>query len=170
MNTWTKETDKIFLEMWGKSSPDEIAVVVNNWHRDKSLSKGDGLSTRTTARGVMYHALKFGLVSLEEVSAFDKQQKSERAKRGHISNKISQIILQRDNNQCLLCGTKENLTATHIMPVSRGGNSEIENLQTLCVICRKNVHGSEVDFRKPYVKEWCSHCGREHYKNTEQQI
>jgi hypothetical protein len=170
MNTWTKETDKILLEMWGKSGPDEIAVAVSNWHRDNSLSKGGGHSPITTARGVMYHALKFGLVSSEEVSAFDKQQNSERAKRGYVSNEISRAVLQRDNNQCLLCGSKDNLAVTHIVPVSRGGNSKIDNLQTLCVSCRKDVHGSEVDFRKPYVKEWCNHCGREHYKNIESQL
>ena len=168
MNTWTKETDKIFLELWGKSPLDEIARAVSNWHQDNA--KGNGLAPITTARGVMYHALKFGLVSSEEVSAFDKRHKSEYAKRKRIPKEISQTVLQRDNNQCLLCGSKDNLTVTHIISVSHGGNSEIDNLQTLCVSCRKSAQGSSVDFRKPYVKQWCNHCGREHYKNTEQQL
>jgi len=168
MNTWNKETDKIFLEMWGKSSLDEISAAVGNWHRDHA--KEDGFALSTTARGVMYHALKFGLVSSEEVSAFDKQHKSEYAKRKRIPKEIMRTVLQRDNHQCLLCGSPENLTATHIIPVSDGGRSEIDNLQTLCVSCRKSAQGSSVDFRKPYVKYRCDHCGREHYKNTEQQL
>ena len=167
MTTWNKETDKIFLELWGRSSPAEIAVAVNNWHSDDSKAKNAKYATITTARGVMYHALKFGLISSEEVSIFDKQQKSDRQKRGYVSSKIHQAVLQRDNHQCLLCDSKDNLTVAHITPISRGGNSEIENLQTLCSPCQKDNHASSVDFRKPYTKQWCSHCGREHYKNIE---
>lgn len=167
MNTWIKETDKMFFEMWGHSSPAEIATAVNNWHSGNSQAKGDRFAPMTTARGVMYRALKHGLVSSAEVSAYDKQQKKDRSKRGYISNKVRQAVLQRDGNKCLLCGSKDNLTIGHIMPISRGGNSDIENLQTLCSSCSRSVHTSSVDFRKPYVKQWCSQYGREHYKNVD---
>lgn len=167
MTTWNEETDKIFLELWGRSSPAEIATAVNNWHSDDSKAKNARYATITTARGVMYHALKLGLISSAEVSVFDQQQKSDRQKRGYVSSKIRKAVLQRDHHQCLACGSQDNLTVAHITPISQGGNSEIENLQTLCISCGKDVHGSEVNFRKPYTKQWCSHCGREHYKNTE---
>jgi hypothetical protein len=168
MNTWNKETDKIFLDMWGKHPLDEIATAVGNWHQNHA--KEDGFAPSTTPRGVMYHALKFRLVSPEEVSAFDKRYKREYAKSRRISKAVVQTVLHRDNHQCLLCGSQDDLTATHILLVSEGGNSEIDNLQTLCVSCRKRAQGSSVDFRKPYVKWQCEHCGREHYKNTEQQL
>lgn len=166
MTTWNKETDKIFLAMWGYNSPAEIAAAVNNWHWDDSQAKNAGFATVTTARGVMYHALKFGLISSAEVTIFDQEQKSDRQKRSYVSSKIRKAVLQRDH-QCLLCGSQDNLTVAHITPISQGGNSEIENLQTLCFPCQKGNHASSVDFRKPYTKQWCSHCGREHYKNTE---
>ena len=166
MSTWNKATDAIFLAMWGSNSPAEIAVAVNNWHREDSKAKNVGLAIVTTTRGVMYHALKLGLISVAEVSAFDKQQKSDRQKRGYVSSKTRAAVLQRDN-QCLLCGRQDDLTVAHIKPISRGGNSEIQNLQTLCVSCGKEVQGWGVDFRKPYTKRWCSHCGREHYQNIE---
>ena len=167
MTTWNKETDKIFLAMWGRSSPAEIAAAVNDWHSDDTKAKNAKYATITTARGVMYHALKLGLISSAEVSIFDQQQKSDRQKRGYVSSKVRKAVLQRDNNQCLLCGCQDDLSVAHITPISRGGNSEIENLQTLCFPCKKDNHASSVDFRKPYTKQWCSHCGREHYKNTE---
>lgn len=152
--------------MWGNNSPTEIAAAVNNWHSNFSQIKGAGFSPITTARGVMFHALKFGLISSADVSAFDKQQKSDRGKRSYISNKIRQEVLLRDGNQCLLCGNKDKLTVAHITPISRGGNSDVENLQTLCFSCQKSNHGSSVDFRKPYEKQWCSNCGRAHYQNV----
>ena len=167
MSTWNKATDKIFLELWGRSSPDEIAAAVNDWHSADSKARNARLTTFTTARGVMYHALKLGLISAAEVSLFDQRQKSDRQKRGYVSSKIRKEVLQRDSNQCLLCGSQDNLTIAHITPISRGGNSEIENLQTLCAPCQKDHHGSSVDFRKPYTKRWCSHCGRAHYQNID---
>ena len=102
MRTWTKETDKIFFDMWGHGEPEGIAAAVNAWHRSNATRKGDSLAPITTARGVMYHALKHGLLHQADVDAYDKQQKSERAKRQYISAKISQIVLARDGNQCLL--------------------------------------------------------------------
>jgi hypothetical protein len=53
MTTWNKETDKIFLAMWGHSSPADIAAAVNRWHSDDGKAKNARLLTVTTARGVM---------------------------------------------------------------------------------------------------------------------
>ncbi len=167
MTTWTKETDKIFLELWGHSSPAEIAAAVNEWHSDNNRAKEHRFTQMTTARGVIFHALKHGLISSEQVNAFDKQQRSDRAVRGRISDQARQTVILRDGNKCLLCGSKDNLTVGHIIPISRDGNSDIENLQTLCFSCNKSVKTSSVDFRKPHVKERCNHCGREHYRNVE---
>ena len=115
----------------------------------------------------MYHALKLGLISSAEVSIFDQQQRSDRQKRGYVSSKIRKAVLQRDNHQCLACGSQDTLTVAHITRISQGGNSEIENLQTLCSVCQKDNHAYRVNFRKAYTKQWCSHCGRAHYKNIE---
>jgi predicted restriction endonuclease len=167
MTTWNKETDKIFLALWDSKSPAEIAAAVNAWHSDDSKAKNARYATITTARGVMYHALKLGLISSAEVSLFDQQQKSDRQKRSYISSNIRKAVLHRDHHHCLACGSQESLTVAHITPISQGGNSEIENLQTLCSPCQKDNHAYRVNFRKPFTKQWCSHCGREHYKNTE---
>lgn len=44
-------------------------------------------------------------------------------------------ILERDNYSCQHCGAKSHLSIDHILPVSRGGTSEDENLQVLCMSC-----------------------------------
>jgi hypothetical protein len=167
MRTWTKETDQIFFEMWEHGEPEEIAARVNDWHRSNAKMKGLSFSPVTTARGVMFHALKLGLILPSDVEAFDKQQKRDRSKRRYVSATVSQVVLKRDGNQCLLCGNQADLGVSHIQPVSRGGNNEPDNLQTLCVSCRQNTRSSGTDFRKPFVKQWCEHCRKEHYKNIE---
>lgn len=42
---------------------------------------------------------------------------------------------ERDNFTCKLCGSHKFLTIDHIIPVSKGGQTTKENLQTLCRNC-----------------------------------
>ena len=47
-------------------------------------------------------------------------------------------VFIRDNYQCKKCGSKINLHCDHIHPESKGGKTEISNLQTLCGKCNKS--------------------------------
>lgn len=44
-------------------------------------------------------------------------------------------ILERDGHACLTCGSTEDLTIDHIVPIVRGGGDEDHNLRTLCRRC-----------------------------------
>ena len=44
-------------------------------------------------------------------------------------------VFKRDNNECVYCGGKKNLTIDHIMPRSRGGKNTWANLVTCCSSC-----------------------------------
>lgn len=44
-------------------------------------------------------------------------------------------IWERDNFTCRICGSRQYLTIDHIIPESKGGNLEKDNLQTLCKPC-----------------------------------
>ena len=44
-------------------------------------------------------------------------------------------ILERDNYQCVYCGSKENLGVDHKIPRSLGGSDSLKNLVTACKSC-----------------------------------
>lgn len=44
-------------------------------------------------------------------------------------------VWERDNFTCQHCGTRRFLSIDHIAPVSRGGPTTSDNLQTLCTRC-----------------------------------
>jgi hypothetical protein len=54
-------------------------------------------------------------------------------KRPHIPMEIKRKVLA--TGYCLKCGTTERLSIDHIVPFSKGGSDDIENLQCLCLIC-----------------------------------
>lgn len=57
-------------------------------------------------------------------------------------------LLKRYGNQCLCCGrTDVRLTADHIIPVSQGGTSNIDNIQPLCASCNSRKHDKVIDYR-----------------------
>ena len=61
-----------------------------------------------------------------------------RVERGKVSNKMRFSIYKRDGYRCKKCGISDkysNLEIDHIIPISKGGKSTYDNLQTLCHRC-----------------------------------
>jgi hypothetical protein len=52
--------------------------------------------------------------------------------------KTRNIIFKRDGEFCKNCKTTENLHLDHIVPVSKGGQNILENLQVLCKRCNSS--------------------------------
>ncbi len=62
--------------------------------------------------------------------------------------KIRTMIFERDNYTCQYCGARGvRLECDHVVPVSRGGGSESENLATACFSCNRSK-------RDKLVSEW----------------
>jgi 5-methylcytosine-specific restriction endonuclease McrA len=59
-------------------------------------------------------------------------------------------LCNKYHNQCLCCGKKRNLTADHVVPVSKGGTSNIDNIQPLCGPCNSKKKDKTIDFRKQH--------------------
>ena len=70
-------------------------------------------------------------------SAFAKEQRT------LMTNKLREYIKKRDNFTCCNCGNSTHvepnllLEIDHIIPVSKGGLTSEENLQTLCWKCNR---------------------------------
>jgi hypothetical protein len=69
--------------------------------------------------------------------ALAKAEGKKRGRRGKISKAKRERIYKRDGYECVRCGEndKRELTLDHIIPVSRGGSSKDDNLQTMCKRC-----------------------------------
>ena len=65
------------------------------------------------------------------------------AKREHIPARLRHEVFKRDNYRCRECGAtnkETTLEIDHIVPVSKGGTNNINNLQTLCKACNRAKH------------------------------
>ncbi len=76
-----------------------------------------------------------------------------RVERGKVTNKLRLDIYKRNHNRCVKCGSMMNLEIDHIKPISKGGKSTIDNLQTLCHSCNvKKSNLIESNFSKSKIK------------------
>ena len=56
-------------------------------------------------------------------------------KRPPIPKEVVDTVWNRDTGKCVYCGSTENLHLDHIIPFSKGGATNVENLQLLCQKC-----------------------------------
>lgn len=67
-----------------------------------------------------------------------------RVERGKVTNRMRFAIYERDNYRCRMCGRRtDDLEIDHIIPISKGGKSTYDNLQTLCHRCNMRK-GSDI--------------------------
>ena len=59
------------------------------------------------------------------------------AARMRIPDAVRAAIIVRDGGRCRRCGSARNLEVDHIVPLSRGGGSEEDNLQAMCRRCNR---------------------------------
>jgi len=72
----------------------------------------------------------------------EEYMKSVKYQRSILSDSLRYDVLKRDEFACQICGASYKndgvkLEVDHVIPVSKGGKTELENLQTLCERCNR---------------------------------
>jgi 5-methylcytosine-specific restriction endonuclease McrA len=64
-------------------------------------------------------------------------------------------LCEQYDSRCLCCGKKKALEFDHVIPVSKGGSSDISNGQPLCRSCNASKGDKTTDYRtKPGILRW----------------
>lgn len=66
---------------------------------------------------------------------------------GEITTDEWQALCERYGDRCLKCGTGDRLVIDHVIPLSRGGEHSIRNIQPLCRKCNAKKHATYADYR-----------------------
>lgn len=91
-------------------------------------------------RAYKEHIAKVAKCSRGYVGEFDIDRNGNvkmKPQRKKISSTTRKKVIDRDNNSCVMCGSKENLQIHHINPVAHSNQKEKDNIENLATLCRK---------------------------------
>ena len=85
----------------------------------------------------------------EKIRVFNAVYASKRTNAGgHFTEEQWLSLCKKYNHRCLGCHRRRKLTPDHVIPVSKGGTSNIENIQPLCQPCNSSKNNKTIDYRK----------------------
>jgi 5-methylcytosine-specific restriction endonuclease McrA len=123
--------------------------------RGVSLSKEKRLELSLKMKGCNNYGWKGGISIGENKKKY--QRFSSRLRKSRLKGAVGRFsfmdwenLKTKYNHTCLCCGKKEptiSLTVDHIIPISRGGDNYITNIQPLCLSCNKKKHTKTKDYR-----------------------
>jgi len=121
----------------------KVGYKMSDSHKQKislthtRLGSGSRLPHGTGSEHPMW---KGGISSEKGYKNFFKKQYKHRKRNATGSHTIDEWndVKKRHKFRCAICKKKEpeiELTEDHIVPISRGGSNDIENIQPLCRVC-----------------------------------
>jgi 5-methylcytosine-specific restriction protein A len=73
-----------------------------------------------------------------------------------VNAQIRLKVFSRDKYRCVECGKSAHLTIDHILPISKGGTDELNNLQTMCDGCNQRKANITLTWKEklfPFIKK-----------------
>lgn len=101
------------MKRWRSVKPDAAYKAVKSWR------------SRNKDKTAVYASNRLGRV---------------RGAQGNFTPAQWKDCCQRYGNKCAYCGLERKLTVQHIVPVSRGGSNNIDNIAPACRPCNSRIH------------------------------
>ena len=79
---------------------------------------------------------------------WDQEKPVRKGGRRHISLAVRQEVMKAHGAACLKCGSPDDITMDHVLPIVMGGTNEACNLQPLCYTCNQAKADLFIDYRK----------------------
>ena len=89
-----------------------------------------------------------------------------RTKECDIPQKVKNIVWQRDNNCCIVCGSPYAMPNAHYIARSHGGLGIEENIITLCLRCHNKYDNNCL---RPVIKEYLKNYLMSKYDNWDEE-
>lgn len=127
-----REEAKAYYKQWKKEHP--------NWEAEWRAANRDKKSKNQK---------KWQLKNLDKCRAQQARRRSkQKGGGGSFTSEEFKNLCKKYKHRCLRCNLRKKLTPDHVIPVSKGGSSNISNIQPLCQSCNSKKNDKCIDYRK----------------------
>jgi 5-methylcytosine-specific restriction endonuclease McrA len=102
----------------------------NFWWDDEGLAGED-------VKALVLQRKRRSEQKLQSARSLMRAEQAGRPTRPTLSSDLKRAVYERDGGRCVECGETFDIQYDHILPVSRGGATTLENLQILCAECNR---------------------------------
>ncbi len=122
---------------WKRANPDKVREIDAQWRRTNS--------DKDKERKAIWRQ-----ENPDKKNAIEHRRKARKtAAGGSYTAAEWQALIRYYGGRCLCCGRSDvALTVDHVIPISKGGTSNIDNIQPLCMRCNQSKAGKEIDYRR----------------------
>ena len=136
---WYRDNLQIARESrrkWYQRNSDDAKDRAKQWKRDNPAAVKEGNR-------------KYKQAHPETVTAIKHRHRTRKTEAGGSFTAAEwKACKEHYGNRCVKCGRDNvKLTADHILPVAKGGSSNIDNIQPLCQFCNSSKGDKHIDYR-----------------------
>jgi 5-methylcytosine-specific restriction endonuclease McrA len=144
------EKNREYQKRWREKNRKKMNVAVAAWAKKnkKRIKENNAARYKRDKARIAARNKKYRKDNPEAARARVHKRRSIKAQSGG-SYTVTEWknLCKSYGNRCLCCRKKTKLTADHIIPIAKGGTSNISNIQPLCMPCNAKKHTSIQDFR-----------------------
>jgi 5-methylcytosine-specific restriction endonuclease McrA len=117
-------------------------------HKDQCIARAKKWHLEHPEKGATYHRKWFlSHPDTRHLPVIAYRARKAKASGRGVSKDDWIEILNRYNNKCLACGSTEDITMDHIIPLVKGGAHDPDNIQPLCKSCNCKKLTKIIDYR-----------------------
>lgn len=145
---YCKKCKRLDSKAWKLLHKEYIRNSSNSYYKNNK----DRILKRNSKNYEKTKSKRSKVIKLWKQSNPDKVQAGYENRRKNLVGKITgdewKEIKNRYGNKCLRCGTYENISIDHVIPVSKGGTNTADNIQPLCRKCNSIKGTKIIDYRR----------------------
>ena len=128
---------------------------ISEWHKEWYSKNSERILAQCKERHRLNpdYLRKWKQDNREQVRAYENNRRAKkRGNGGSYTGEEFIALCNKYDNRCLDCRKIKPLTADHVIPVSKGGTSNIDNIQPLCRSCNSKKQDKHIDYRINWEK------------------
>jgi 5-methylcytosine-specific restriction endonuclease McrA len=129
------------VRAWREKNQDHVREMKRAWARARVEEKRvyDRARYEENNEAIRKRASEWAASHPEKMRQYKQRYRTRKQENGIYVVRQS-FISRLYNSPCAYCGSRENISADHIIPIVRGGTHSEGNLQPLCRSCNSSKH------------------------------